>query len=252
MYSSEWRSGLSSPSGGAPSSAASSSRSKPLEIAVAWAAPRRSWASAAIGRGDRGDAVGGRGQRAVQPGVQRALGRGREVAVVALEAPAVADVGDPGQAQAALEREADQVGRGRRPGGPHDVGALLARDAQRGRQRERDPADEREVGHDDVLQARGRRRGDAGRLRAAGLPQQRVEALLAPVEVGGHHVARAHDARGALDRPAARHLGGDDDDPVAAAPEVLGKAGGAPRGRQRRGRRQVRDEQDGPLHRALR
>ena len=113
-----------------------------------------------------------------------------------VERPAVAQVGDPRDARRAAARARSRCA---------DCGGevvitqskrALAGERERARQREREPADQPEVGHHDRLE---RARLAGGRLLA---PLDRLEVPATPVQAARQHVARAHQPRGA--RPSRR------------------------------------------------
>ena len=96
----------------------------------------------------------------------RAHGR-RLGAAVRVRDERVAQVGDPVRARRLLHGGADEVHRARRRGREHDVDLVLARDADRRRDRGQVPADVL-VGHEQA----GARRGARGRARARRPPSR--------------------------------------------------------------------------------
>ena len=158
VWTSEWRPGVSRPSTGTASRSASSG-SKPLVIPDV---ATQALAEVVGDRGgDRDDAVRARQHRPLERAVGGVLqcGRPRGRGGSSVQPSRRSAIqGTPACAQ----RERRQVRRLRRRRRDHAVEALAASERQRARQREREPADEPEVGDDDRLErARARSRRPA-------------------------------------------------------------------------------------------
>ena len=214
-----------------------SSGSKPFVISTA-STPSRSRTSSTIGRVTPTTASARVRHAALESAVGRVLDPQRPHRMRRLERPAVAQLRDPGDPEAA-QGEADEMGRGRRRARQHAVEAALASQAPRRRKGERKPRPEREIRDHDGGEPAGRlvalARGSA----------ERGELPSSPVEAARERVLRPDDLARPLDRALARRHRGENRHVVAGPRQVLALRRD-PAGRdERRRRRDLRHEQDG-------